>query len=56
MNNYQNFKNALITEKETKFEALKLEVNTLKDDIEKFIDKALNCTSSLSERDYNISF
>jgi hypothetical protein len=48
------FENALRTTKEEQFHELKNEVKTVERVIEKLLTQLLECTSSISERDFNV--
>lgn len=49
------FENALRDVKEESYKALKLEISSMESAIERFIKNVLECTSSKSERDYNVT-
>lgn len=55
MNNYENFEKALEKRKEKDYKMLKREVQTVKKAIESFLEKALESTTSLSEKDFLVS-
>lgn len=48
------FENALKDSKEESYRALQSEVKTVESAIEKFLTQLLECTSSISERDFNV--
>lgn len=48
------FENALKDSKEESYRALQSEVKTVESVIEKFLTQLLECTSSISERDFNV--
>lgn len=48
------FENALKESKEENFKALQGEVKTVESVIEKLLTQLLECTSSISERDFNV--
>ena len=48
------FEDALRRSKEERFEQLKDEVKTVEKAIEKFLSQILECTASVSERDFNM--
>ena len=55
MNNYENFEKALEKRKEKDYKMLEREVQTVKKAIESFLEKALESTTSLSEKDFLVS-
>ncbi len=48
------FEEALEKSKQEKFEQLKDEVKTVERAIERFLTQMLECTASISERDFNL--
>ncbi len=48
------FENALKDSKEESYRQLQSEVKTVESVIEKFLTQLLECTSSISERDFNV--
>lgn len=48
------FEDALAKSKQENYERLKFEVKTIEKAIEKFLSQILECTTSISERDFNI--
>ena len=48
------FENALKDIREESYKALKEEISSMETTIERFIKKILECTSSRSERDFNV--
>ncbi len=55
MNNYENFKNAIMISKQKDFVSLKKEIKVVEKAIEDFLEKALECTAVMSEKDFNLS-
>ena len=49
------FENALRDVKEESYQALKQETSSMESAIERFIRNVLECTSSKSERDFNVT-
>ncbi len=49
------FEKALKDVKEESYKALKDEISSMESTIERFIRNVLECTSSKSERDFNVS-
>jgi hypothetical protein len=49
------FENALLEAKAENFNSLKAEISTMEIAIERFLTNILECTSSISERDFNLS-
>jgi len=49
------FENALREVKEESYNALKEEISTMEMAIEKFLRNVLECTSSVSERDFHVT-
>ncbi len=49
------FENALRDVKEESYQALKQEISSMESAIERFIRNVLECTSSKSERDFNVT-
>ncbi len=49
------FEKALKDVKEESYKALKDEISSMESTIERFIKNVLECTSSKSERDFNVS-
>lgn len=47
------YERALQSKKDEEFQELKSEVKTVESLIEKFLTQILECTSSISERDFN---
>ncbi len=52
MKNYENFKQALNKSKEKDYRMLRKEVKTIEKAIEAFLEKALECTAAMSEKDF----
>ena len=48
------FENALRDVREESYKALKEEISSMESTIERFIRNVLECTSSKSERDFNV--
>ena len=48
------FENALRERRETSYSNLKTEISSMELAIEKFLNNVLECTASVSERDFNI--
>ena len=51
----EKIKNALRDVKEESYQALKQEISSMESAIERFIRNVLECTSSKSERDFNVT-
>lgn len=51
----QIFENALRERKEEDFTNLKTEISAMECAIEKFLNNVLECTTSISERDFNVT-
>lgn len=49
------FENALKDVKEESYKALKNEISSMESTIERFIRNVLDCTTTRSERDFNVS-
>lgn len=52
MKNYEKFKQALNKSKEKDYRMLRKEVKTIEKAIEAFLEKALECTAAMSEKDF----
>ncbi len=55
MKNYEKFKTAVMVSKEKNYCELQKEIKVVESAIEKFLQKALECTASISEKDFYIS-
>lgn len=55
MKNYEKFKNAILNKQKEDYKNLKKEVKIVENAIEKFLQKALECTSSMAEKDFFVS-
>lgn len=49
------FENALRESREQNYEHLKTEISSMELAIEKFLNSVLECTASVSERDFNVT-
>lgn len=49
------FENALRERREENYSNLKTEISSMEAAIEKFLNNILECTASVSERDFNVS-
>lgn len=52
MKNYEKFKNALNKSKEKDYRMLRKEIKTIEKAIEAFLEKALESTAAMSEKDF----
>ncbi|MBQ2870528.1 hypothetical protein IJE86_02380 [bacterium] len=55
MKDYQQFKRAVEQNKEQNYKNLKREVKTVEKAIESFLEKALECTAIMNERDFFVT-
>lgn len=55
MKDYQQFKRAVEQNKEQNYKNLKREVKTVEKAIESFLEKALECTVIMNERDFFVT-
>lgn len=55
MKSYERFKNAIMISKQKNYEELRKEVKTVERAIECFLSKALECSSSMAEKDFFVS-
>lgn len=55
MTNYEKFKKAMNTSKKKDYRRLRKEVKTIEKAIETFLERALECTSSMAEKDFFVS-
>lgn len=55
MRNYEKFKNAIQLKKEKDYAELKKEVGVVRAAIETFLERALECTSTMAEKDFFVS-
>ncbi len=49
------FENALRERREANYSNLKTEISSMEAAIEKFLNNVLECTASISERDFNVT-
>lgn len=49
------FENALLERREEDYANLKTEISAMEGAIEKFLNSVLECTASISERDFNVT-
>ncbi len=55
MNNYEHFKKAVSARERKNYQDLRKEVKTVEFAIEKFLSSALECTSTMAEKDFFVS-
>lgn len=55
MKSYEKFKHAIMLKKEEDYKKLRKEVHVVREAIETFLERALECTSSMAEKDFFVS-
>lgn len=55
MNNYEKFKHAMVLSKEQNYRELRKEIKIIESAIENFLQRALECTAVMSEKDFFVT-